>query len=306
MGMERRKRVGDGERGRRSEPRTGNEDGKGVRDGERGKGTRRGRGTGSGTAGQGQPGRAAPGSRPRYPQSSRSPIIAPAAAPGAKGKRKGRALPGPAAPALPAAAPAPAAAPRPDTAGSEGPSPGSGGRTSRRPRSSGTGLRSRVGNRAPGAENRDPGPRWIWRRRCPSGSWRPPSPRCPCSRCSTPPTSSSPSSTSSMSPVSAALGPGGVRRELRYRCAGTDPSLPRTNRFCHLPAPLLCLLSPARGQLRYRGAGADPALPRANRFCHLPVRLLCLLSQAMSQLRHLSLNIKQTPPPRTRDSDFDK
>ncbi|XP_065514911.1 trimeric intracellular cation channel type A isoform X1 [Lathamus discolor] len=37
---------------------------------------------------------------------------------------------------------------------------------------------------------------WSWRRRCRSGSWRPPSRRCPCSRCSTPLTSSSPSSTS--------------------------------------------------------------------------------------------------------------
>ncbi|XP_065714234.1 trimeric intracellular cation channel type A isoform X1 [Patagioenas fasciata] len=39
-------------------------------------------------------------------------------------------------------------------------------------------------------------PTWRWRRRCSSGSWRPRSPPCPSSRCSTRPISSCPSSTS--------------------------------------------------------------------------------------------------------------
>lgn len=69
--------------------------------------------------------------------------------------------------------------------------------------------------------------------------------------------------------------PGEGRGELRCRCAGTDPELPGTNRFCHLPVPLLCLLSPARGQLRCRCAGTDPALPRTNRFCPSPSPAAC-------------------------------
>lgn len=62
----------------------------------------------------------------------------------------------------------------------------------------------------------------------------------------------------------------------------------------------------ARGELRYRCAGTEPALPRTSRFCRPPVPLLCRLSQALSQPRHLCLNVREKTPPRTRDSDFEK
>lgn len=124
-----------------------------------------------------------------------------------------------------------------------------------------TGLRSRGTESGTGAESRAPGPPWIWRRRCPSGSWRPPSPRCRCSRSSTPPISSSPSSTSSTSPVSAALGRG-PRGELRYRHRARTAPHQQV-----LPPARACALPPVTGDVtapapvpKYK-AGKTPASP---------------------------------------------
>lgn len=259
-------RRGKGRRGKDGESETGNvskagEAGRGERTGmERGKGVGNG-GVGKGGRGQARPGRA----NPAKPLPVPGPGTRRAAGPRSWLQRR---LRGPRGSGRGGRCPGRRRLRSPGGSGTGGGSaPGQRGERGARPGPRRHLPQPWAGNREPATENRHTEPRWIWRRRCPSGSWRQLSPRCRCSRCSTPPISSSPSSTSSTSPVSAALGPGEGWGQLWYRCA--LPALPRTNRFCHLPVPLL-------------------------------------LSQAVSQLRHLCLNMEQEKPPRTRDSDFEK